>query len=96
MVLALSLFGVVTGIAGLVLTGQAMSARRRMDRFDDDVLRALGASDRELRLVALGLPLVVSLVGTLVACAIATAVSATAPPASHQERPGRPTTEASR
>ncbi len=37
-VLALSLFGIVTGIAGLVLTGQALSARRRMDRFDDDVL----------------------------------------------------------
>ena len=55
-VLALSLFGIVTGIAGVMLTGQALSARRHMDRFDDDVLRALGASDRELTLAALACP----------------------------------------
>jgi hypothetical protein len=74
-VLALSLFGLITGIAGLVLTGQALSARRRTDRFDDDVLRALGASDRDLTNAALGPPLVVSVIGTLLACAIATALS---------------------
>ena len=75
MVLALSLFGIVTALAGLALTGQALSARRGIDRADDDVLRALGASDRELTLVARGLILVVSVTGTMIAFVIASALS---------------------
>ena len=74
-VLALGVFGAMTGVAGLVLSSQAIAARRRIERDDDDVLRALGASDRDLAQVGLALPMFASAIGAAIAVAVAIAMS---------------------
>ncbi len=77
--IALGLFGVIIGLAGVVLVTQALSRLIRADRDDRARLRALGASPSTLIGVGLVAPLVTIVVGGLIAVAVAVAASPAMP-----------------
>lgn len=73
--LALGSFGVIAGVAALVLVGQAVSRQLRQAQSDHEVLRAFGASPRALALAGLVGPLLALAVGSLLAVGLAFAAS---------------------
>lgn len=73
--LALASFGVIAGIAALVLVGQATSRLLRQARADNEVLRSFGASPRTLALAGLVGPLLALAVGVLLAVGLGFAAS---------------------
>ncbi len=77
--IALGLFGVIAGLATLVLGGQAISRLLRQDRQDRTVLRALGATPRTIAGSALIGPVLAIVAGGLLAVAFAALASSAAP-----------------
>jgi hypothetical protein len=78
-VLALTLFAVVAGVAGLVAAGQALTRQVHLASGDDDTLRSLGL-DRTGRFFAAVAPVVpVAAAGALVGVVVATAGSPSMP-----------------
>ncbi len=72
---ALGLFGVIVGLAGLVLVMQALSRVLQLDRDRNAVLRALGATPRELAAGSVLAAGVAILVGSVLAVLLALAAS---------------------
>ena len=77
--LALATFGAITGIAAVVLVGQALSRHVRADFERDAVARALGASPRALALASWIGPAIAIVGGCVMASAIAAAASPAMP-----------------
>lgn len=79
MALALGVFGLLVGLAAIVLFGQAILRALRAEAIDATTLRAVGASPRSLvATVAIG-PLLMVILGTLSAGVVALALSPLAP-----------------
>ena len=73
--LALALFGVIAGIAALVLVSQEVGRQLRSARADHELLRALGVGPAALARAALAGPCCAVALGTIVAIAVAYAAS---------------------
>ena len=76
---ALYVFGVVAGLAALLVTGQLLARMRRGGAADRRVLRALGASRAERALDAAAMPAIAVVSGAVVALGVAVALSPLAP-----------------
>ena len=76
---ALYVFGVVAGLAALLVAAQLLTRLRRNGAVDRRVLRALGASRAERAIDAAALPAISVVLGVVVALAVATALSPLAP-----------------
>lgn len=77
--LALGVFGLLTGLATMVLVGQAVLRAIRLQEPDAAVLRSLGTSPRALAATSLAGPLLIVAGGAATAVAVAVALSPTAP-----------------
>lgn len=73
--IALAAFGVVTGLGGLLLVSQSISALLRRDRADEAVLRALGATRGTLLRTALAGPILAIAAGVALAVVLAVVAS---------------------
>jgi ABC-type lipoprotein release transport system permease subunit len=73
--LALAMFGVVVGVAGLVLVGQATARALRAQREERVALRAIGTPPRVTLLAALAGPALSIIVGTALAIGFAVVAS---------------------
>ena len=73
--LALGAFGLVVGLAGLVLVGQAAARSLRAQRDDRIALRASGAPPRTIVAASIATTMVAMLVGTALAVVLAIAAS---------------------
>lgn len=76
---ALAVFGVVVGLAGLVLSAQAISRLLRSERREREVLRTLGASPPSIILRALTGPVLAVVGGAALAVALAVLASPAMP-----------------
>ncbi len=76
---ALAVFGAVVGLAGLVLSAQAISRLLRSERRERGVLRALGASRRAIVLRALTGPVLAVVGGAALSVALAVVASPAMP-----------------
>ena len=77
--LALGVFGLLTGLATMVLVGQAVVRAVRLQEADAVVLRSFGTSPRVLTAMALAGPLLLVTIGAAAAVAVALALSPLAP-----------------
>nr|MDQ3305890.1 ABC transporter permease [Actinomycetota bacterium] len=77
--LALGAFGVIAGVAGLVLVAQTLTRHLRHARREGDVLRALGATPTLSAAASLVGPLVAIVAGTVLAVFLAVAFSPAMP-----------------
>ncbi len=77
--IALGVFGVIVGIAGLVLTAQALTRVLRAEVDEQRVLRVLGASTSTVARGALIVPVVAIVAGALLAGALAIVASPSMP-----------------
>jgi len=77
--IALGVFGAIAALAALVIAGQAIARQLRAGEGDGDVLRALGAGPRSTVLDALLGVLGAIVVGSLLAIALAVAISPLSP-----------------
>lgn len=77
--IALALFGVIAGLAALVLVGQAISRMVRSDHEDRAVLRALGGRPGDIMRSAMVGPVLATFTGAVLAVAAAIAMSPAAP-----------------
>ena len=69
--IALAIFGVVAGVAGLVLVAQALARALRADRTERSTLRAIGAGPQSILRASLVPPIVAILAGTVLAVVLA-------------------------
>ena len=69
--LALGIFGIIAGIAGLALVGQALGRYIRGDREERAIARALGANPTQITGASVAGPAVAVVVGTLFAVGVA-------------------------
>lgn len=77
--LALGVFGLLSGLATMVLVGQAVVRAVRLQEADAVVLRSLGTSPRVLTAMSLAGPLLLVTIGAAAAVALALALSPLAP-----------------
>ena len=77
--IALGVFGVIAGLAALLIGAQAISRRLWANREDLDVLRSLGADTPTMAADAMLGPLLALFLGALLAVGIAIAFSALMP-----------------
>lgn len=76
---ALGVFGLIAGLAALLIAGQAINRQLRLGMEERQTLRALGAGPLSLVLDGAIGPLMAVVVGSLVAAAVAVALSPLAP-----------------
>ena len=74
-VLALSVFAIVIGLTGLLVIGQALARQTFLDAADNDALRALGTTRRQLFATTMLRAAVVAVVGGVLSVLLAVAVS---------------------
>jgi ABC-type lipoprotein release transport system permease subunit len=77
--IALALFGLIAGLAGIVLVGQAITRAMRLERNEQQVLRAFGTAPRTLLRASILAPAVAILAGSALAVVLAIAASAAMP-----------------
>ena len=78
-VLALTIFAVVIGLTGLLVIGQALARQTFVDAADNDALRALGTTRRQLFATTMLRATVVAVIGGLLAVVLAVVLSPLAP-----------------
>ncbi len=77
--IALSVFGVIAGLAAIVLVGQTLARQVRSQREEHGVLRAMGASPASIAAAAALGPVAAVLVGSVVAVCVAVMASPAMP-----------------
>ena len=77
--IALALFGAITGLAALLILGQALARQVGADTDDYSTLAALGADRRQLVAVPLGRAIIIGFAGAVVAIVVALVLSPLTP-----------------